>query len=712
MSKVNTTHLTYVAVPTGRVAVLEMDNQPVNSLSGKSIAAIGRGAREIAAQKDVVAVVIRGAGRAFCAGAEISEFADPDPNAPKEDSLVQAIARLENANVPVVALVHGFALGGGFEVALSCHYRVATADAMFGLPEVNLGLLPGAGGTQRLPRIIGALPACDMILSGKPINAKKALQLGVVDALLQTKDVLQEAIQFIVGKPVRSTAALPVKLNGLSKEETLAKIDEMLRQPSITKARRGEIAPDFIAGCIRAALENDFAFGMKEENRLFLGLLSSKEGRALQHMFFAERACSKLGKDITSKLVKGAKPVQINKVGIIGSGTMGGGIAMCCAEAGMEVFLVDISQEFLSNGIKVIAKNYARSVERKSLTQKQMDERMAKIKPTTEYADLKDVDIVVEAVFESMKLKQEIFRKLDQVCKPSCILASNTSGLDIDQIAAVTKRPELVVGCHFFSPANQMQLLENVRGKLSSAETLVAVTEFGKRIRKVPILVGNCPGFVGNRMLDPYSFQAYAMAIEGAGVKQVDDAAKNVIGMNMGPFSVHDLVGLDVFWRKRKEEGTVDVNANISDALCEQGRFGQKTGKGFYTYGKNGQEEDPITLKAIENISHKQGVYRRKNFSEIEIVERLLYPLINEGFKCLEEGIASKPSDIDACYVFGYGFPRSKGGPMKLAEELGFDTVLAGLRKYQRLGHKQEYWVPSKLLVRLVDEKKTSFAKM
>jgi len=452
-----------------------------------------------------------------------------------------------------------------------------------------------------------------------------------------------------------------------------------------------------------------FDEGLKEEGRLFMQLRNTPESRALQHFFFAERAAAKLPKEYD------VAPGKVKLVGIVGSGLMGGGIAMCCVDVGIPAILLDVNQDFLKRGMDAIRKNYSRSVERKSITQEQMDKRMALLKPTLSYDDFKDCDLIIEAVFEDMKIKKEIFTKLDSVCKQGAILGSNTSGLDIDVIASATKRPQDVIGVHFFSPANVMKLLENVKGKESSPRTISTAMDFGKRIGKVAILVGNCPGFVGNRMLRPYSSEAEKLALEGAPIEKIDNVARNVVGMNIGPFGMNDIVGLDLFWRKRKTDGTSDPNKNINDALCEAGRFGQKNGKGFYQY-EDGRtpKSDPKTHELIEKVASNLKVYRRTpdKFSESEIFERLIFPLINEGFKCLEEGIASKASDIDCCYVFGYGFPRWRGGPMKLAEEIGFDTVLAGLNKYRRMGNKEAYWQPAKMLQKIVNEKKESLAKL
>jgi len=707
---VSTTHLTFVDVPGGqKVAVLTMDSPPVNSLSRGTRAGLVAGVEKALADKSVVGIIVRGAGRAFCAGAEITEFAGT--SSIKEEPLQDTISRLENCKIPVVAVVHGFALGGGCEVALGTHYRLAAADAQFGLPEVNLGLLPGAGGTQRLPRLIGAVASAEMILSGNPIRADKALKLGVVDAILKEKSEegrLKEAVAFILTKKGQPRPIAAMAVPDAGQPDLMSKLDATYK--ASMQRRRGEFAPGRIIDCVKAAVTcKTFKEGMDVEGRLFGQLLASPESRAMQHMFFAERAAAKLPKEFN------VEPVKINKVGIIGSGTMGGGIAMCCADVGIPAILIDVSQEFLDRGLSVIKKNYSRSVERKSITQAQMDKRVSLITGSLSYDDLKDVDIVIEAVFEDMKLKKSIFGRLDAVCKAGCILATNTSGLDIDEIASATKRPQDVVGAHFFSPANVMKLLENVKGKHSSPRTISTVMDFGKRIGKVAILVGNCPGFVGNRMLGPYTSEANKLSLEGAPIEKIDAVARNVIGMNQGPFGMNDLVGLDLFWRKRKSEGTSDANKSVPDALCEAGRYGQKNGKGYYLY-KDGRtpESDPVVTDIIANVANNLKISRRSpdKITEAEIFERLMYPLINEGFKCLEEKMAYKSSDVDVCYIFGYGFPRWRGGPLKLAEEIGFDTVLAGLNKYRRWGHKDQYWVPSKLLEKLVAEKKTSLAKL
>ena len=718
----STTHYTTTTTPTSRstVAVLTMDSPPVNSLSKGTRAGLVAGVQKALSDPTVKAIIVRGAGRAFCAGAEITEFASSGGSpAVKEEPLTATISRLETCPIPVVALVHGFALGGGFEVALGCHYRVATKDAMFGLPEVNLGLLPGAGGTQRLPRIIGAAPALQAILSGEPTPAPVALKLGTCDVLLSTPDEIKSDqarltsalafVESVLGKP------RPVRARAIPDAQTpdLAnKLAAILKQASAK--RRGEIAPEHIYQCIQAALaQPTFDAGMAEETRLFNHLLASPEARAMQHVFFAERAVAKLPKEFQ------VPPAPLTRVGIVGAGLMGGGIAMSCIDANIPVVLLDAKQEFLDKGLALIKTNYAKSVERKSITQAQMDARLKLLTPTLDYNAFSDCDLVVEAVYEDMRLKKEIFGKLDKVCKPGCILASNTSGLNIDDIAAATSRPGDVVGCHFFSPANVMKLLENVRGSKSSPRAVATAMAFGHKIRKIPVLVGNCPGFVGNRMLWEYSAEAEKLAIEGASVARVDQVAEKILGVNMGPFRMSDLVGLELFHRKRKSEGRADPKTIIEDALCEAGRFGMRAGKGYYVYadGRTAQV-DPAVDAIVATVAQNRNVRRRTTpdkLTDQEIFERLVFPLINEGYKILDEGFAYKSSDIDMVYLNGYGWPKYRGGPMKMAEEIGPDVVLATLLKYRRLGHKEKRWVPAKGLVeaaRKATERGLAGAKM
>jgi len=692
------------------VAVLTMDSPPVNSLSVYTRAGLAEGCEKAMNDPNVKAIVVTGAGRAFCAGAEISEFGNP-PKGVKMVSLVDAIAALENGSKPVVAAIHGFALGGGLEVALSCHWRIADPSSKLGLPEVNLGLLPGAGGTQRLPRLVGAKKAAELIVSGEHISAKKALDLGVIDALVDPKkDRVEQAIDFALEKVslgpkgVRPTCGIPI--TGYKKEE----LDQI--EKTASAQRRGEPAVHNIVECVRAACTTKtFADGMKEETRLFNELMKSPEAKALQYVFFAERAANKIPKQYQ------AKPADLKTIGIIGSGTMGGGIAMCCADVGLNVIILDVKQDFLDRGLSVIQKNYETSAARGKITADQMKQRIGRIKGTLLYEDLKDCDMVIEAVFENMKLKQEIFAKLDKVCKKGALLCSNTSRLNIDAIADSTSRPEDVIGTHFFSPANVMRILENVLGKKSSPRTVSTAMAFGSMIGKVAVLVGNCDGFVANRMMEWYSQEAITLAVEGVPVERIDKIAYN-FGFAMGPFAMNDLVGIDLFAREREAAGKADSKRFVPDALYKAGRFGQKNGKGFYDYivpegAKKGtrpvQTASSVVNDIIKECAKNSNIVQRTNITDQEIVERLFYPVINEGFKILEEGFAYKSSDIDMVIDFGYNFPRTKGGPMHYGSEVGLDNVLARLNYYSKNASTagKSYWKASKMLEECVSKKIT-----
>jgi 3-hydroxyacyl-CoA dehydrogenase len=713
---ISTTHYTTIPLPADKnklIAILTMDSPPVNSLSRGTRAGLVAGVSKALQDKKVVGIIVRGHGRAFSGGAEITEFAGGNGGNIKDEPLTQTIDRLEQCPIPVVSVIHGFALGGGMEVTLGCHYRIVTQDAFFGLPEVNIGLLPGAGGTQRLPRLIGAVPAAEVILSGAHIKADKALKLGICDVVIPIKNPteeqrLGEAIKFISTKLGSTRPIRKLSIPDSQDPEIMKKLDATLK--SAQAKRRGEIAPAHIIACVKAAIVcKTFDEGMKEEGRLFSQLLASPEARALQHVFFAERAVQKLPKEFQ------APPADIKSVGIVGAGLMGGGIAMSCVEAGLPVILLDVKQEFLDNGMKLIRTNYDKSVERKSISPQQRDKYLSLLTPTLDYGSFKNCDIVVEAVYEDMKLKKEIFTRLDSVCKPGCILATNTSGLNVDEIAAATKRPQDVVGCHFFSPANVMRLLENVRGAKSSPRAISTAMEFGKRINKVAALVGNCNGFVGNRMLASYQRESGKLALEGASVQRIDQVIEKVLGFNMGPFRMADLVGLELFHRKRKSEGKANAQFNVEDALCEAKRFGMRSGAGFYKY-TDGRTAipDPFTEELLVKIANNLNIRRRsEKITDQEIIERCLYPLINEGYKCLDEGIASKASDIDMIYVFGYGFPRWRGGPMKMVDEIGADVILAVLQNYRRVGgHKEEYFIPAKGLIEAARKVQDKYAKM
>jgi len=657
------------------IAVLTMDNVPVNALSAGVRTGLEERLKEALADTSVQAVVVTGAHGAFCAGADISEFATGMAGPP----LPLVIAGLEASAKPVVAAIDGVTLGGGCEVALGCHFRVASDRSSVGLPEVNLGLLPGAGGTQRLPRLIGTEPSIDFMCKGVPVPAVKAASLGIFDSVVigDNAAVVKAAIQFAAEKVGCDLG--PRRLSACSAQPVSAEVVKAKRAQYAT-LRKGEVAPQAIITCIEAATDRPFDGGMLIEGKEFGKLIMGDQSRALQYMFFAERQCAKVpGLE--------AKPRPLNKVGIIGAGLMGGGIAMCCAEAGMSVTLLDVDQANLDRGMGVIRKHYARSVSRKSKSQALVDKYLQLIQPATEYSALSQCDMVVEAVFENMALKKKIFASLDQVCKPGCILASNTSRLDIDEIASATKRPQDVIGCHFFSPANVMRLLENVRGSQTSAGTIATAMAFGQKIKKVTCLAGNCDGFIANRVM---GVSGSGELLNGGLLPHQVDEASEAYGMRMGPARMADLVGLDLFGRERANSGMADPEKIVFDALYAAKRFGQKSGKGFYQYDEKLQcTRDPDAEALIKATWSKAGV-AMKQMDQEDIIDRLYLPVINEGFKCLEEGIASRPSDIDVCCVFGYNWPRYRGGPMQWATAVGLPVVL---EKLEAMGQK-----PSELL--------------
>jgi len=655
------------------IAVLTLENPPVNTLARGVRLGIRECVKLVREDRSIAGVIIQGANHTFCAGAEISEFKEKDG---MSVSLADVIFELESLEVPVVASIERFALGGGMEVALGAHYRVCAKNASLGLPEVNLGLLPGAGGTQRFPRVCGVQPALQAMVGGIPLRANAAQKINLIDKISDTDAVYNDALNFLAEK-IESKDDFRSRR---SSARTVSPVPDAVWTETLKMAkrqRRGEIAPENIVKAIKASIELPFDQGMKEEARLFMELAVTPQARALQHMFFAERLVTKVSDGSVAK----AKPVDIKSLGIVGAGLMGGGIAMSAVNVGISVVLLDVDQGALDRGLAVIRKNYERSLKRGRLTQAQLDQRMSLIRPTTAYEDFGQVDMVIEAVFEHMDVKKKVFRRLDEVCKPGAFLCTNTSYLDIDEIASATKRPEFVMGTHFFSPANVMKLLENVRGKASSPVTIQTAMQFGKKIKKIPCLVGNCDGFVGNRMLKPYRLQADQLLLEGALPHQIDKVAVEY-GMSMGPFQMSDLVGLDLHWRIKKQEGTSDPNTNVNDALCEAGRLGQKSSKGYYTYDENRRPTpDPWVEQTIVNVSKNLNITRRTISSE-EIYVRLFYSMINEGFQILDEGIAQRPSDIDVVYCYGYGFPRPRGGPMFYADEVGLNKVVTSLRQY------------------------------
>ncbi len=671
------------------VAILTINNPPVNALGQAVRQGILDGLKRANDDAAAKAIVIVGGGRTFIAGADIREFGKP-PQAPDLNSV---LAGIEASAKPVVAAIHGTALGGGLEVALTCHWRVAVPSAQMGLPEVKLGILPGAGGTQRLPRLVGPQMALEMITSGNPIPASKALEVGVVDHVADGEPTAV-GVAFAAKAVAEQRAVTLVS----QRNEKVSGVDPQLFadfRKGMEKKAKGFFSPWRCVDAVEAACTLPFPQGLKRERELFTQCMESPQRAAQIHAFFAEREAGKI-----PGLPADVKPKPIKSAAVLGAGTMGGGIAMNFANAGIPVKILEVSQEALSRGLGVIEKNYATSVQRGSMKQEAMDRALKLISGTQRYEDIGDADIVVEAVFEEMGVKKEVFGKLDAVMKQGAVLASNTSTLDIDAIANSTKRPQDVIGTHFFSPANVMKLLENVRGKASSPETIATVMQLGKTLRKVPVLAGNCDGFIGNRMLHGYLREANFLLEEGASPQQIDQALE-AFGLAMGPFRMSDLAGLDVSWRIRKGKAHLrdmtERYSPVADRLCELGRFGQKTGAGFYKYDGRNPQPDPLVEEIILTAAKEQGIQRRP-ISDEEIVQRCMYPLVNEGALILEEGIAIRSSDIDIVYLFGYGFPVYRGGPMFWAEQIGLDKVLATIREFEKLHGKA--WTPAPLLVR------------
>ena len=678
----------------GDIAVLEVDNPPVNPLSSGVRVGLCDQFDKANSDENVRGIVLKGAGNAFIAGADISEFGQkmegPD--------LHTALKNIEYSEKPVVAAINGPALGGGLETALCCNYRIATEKSIVGLPEVNLGLLPGAGGTQRLPRIVGPSQALKIMLSGVPVPAKKALDQGILDSI-STGDLVEDAISFL-HKKLDETTEHP-KVRDLNEKLVEARGNENVMAEAkalASKSRKGQFAPGQIIKCVEAAIEeDDFDAGMKKESDLFLECLLHPQREAMIHIFFGERTAGKI-----LDVPKDTETQKIGSAGVVGSGTMGGGIAMNFANAGIPVIVLDQDEKNLERGIGVIEKNYQMMVDRGRLSQEMKDGVMSLITPSLNYEDLADCDIVVEAVYENLDLKQEIFKKLDDVVKGDAILASNTSGLDIDAISSVTERPEKVVGTHFFSPANIMRLLEIVRGEKTSKETLATIMKLGKIIKKAAVMSLNAPGFIGNRMLFGYTQQANMLLLEGALPNQVDTALES-FGMNMGPFRMMDLVGLDLGWRARKlAKLETPLTNKIADALCEQERFGQKNGKGFYNYsdGSRAPNPAPENEEIYVKVAEENG-FTRRDISDEEIVDRCILGLVNEGAKILEEGVAQRSSDMDIVYINGYGFPIWRGGPMFYANSIGLDKVLEKINKFAE--KDEDFWKPADLLVAMAN---------
>ncbi len=653
----------------GEVAIVTINSPPVNALSQGVREGLKLGVEKAEADPAVAATVILCAGRTFIAGADITEFGKPHA-APYLPDVLDAI---ENAKKPVVAAIHGTSLGGGFEVPLTAHYRIAVPSARFGLPEIKLGLIPGAGGTQRLPRLVGPERALDVILSGTPFGARDAKDWGVVDALAEEGKLREDAIAF-----ARRLVADKAPLNKVrDRDEKLApargkpEIFEAIRKANARKFRGFEAWEKAILS-VKNAVELPFDQGIAEERAMFMALLGSTQSKAQRHLFFAERAAAKIA-DIGAETP--TKP--IHRVGVIGAGTMGGGIAMNFLSAGIPVTLVETSKEALDRGVAIIRRNYENTAKKGRMTLEQVVERMERLSLTLDFRALAEADLVIEAVYENMDLKKLIFEKLDGVAKPGAILASNTSYLDVDAIAATTKRPEDVLGMHFFSPANVMRLLEIVRGAKTSKSVLATVAALAPKIGKVGVTVGVCHGFVGNRMLAERQREAGKLILEGATPWAVDRVLAD-FGLPMGPFAMSDLAGLDIGWSAETSKG-----ATIRDILCEEGRRGQKTGAGFYDYDEQRNAKPSAHVEAIiRAFAAAKGVAQRE-ISDAEILERCIYPLINEGAKILEEGKAQRASDIDVVWVMGYGWPVYRGGPMFYADTVGLKTVLERLKDFQ-----------------------------
>jgi 3-hydroxyacyl-CoA dehydrogenase len=684
------------------VAVISINNPPVNALSTAVQQGIAVALDEAGRDASVRVIVMIGGGRTFIAGADIKELelaaSGKGGGPPKMHAL---FARIEDSAKPVVMAIHGTALGGGLEIAMAGHYRVATPDAQVGQPEVNLGIIPGAEGTQRLPRLAGVAAAVELCVSGKPIRAPEALRLGVIDRIIEG-DLRAGAVAFArqmsgAVTPHRKTRERNDKLGTPAVNDPIfAAAREQAR-----KTRRE--APLAVVDAIQAATTLPFDAGCQREQEIFAQCLASDQARALIHAFFAERAVAKI-----PDIPKDTPVYAIAKAGIIGAGTMGGGIAMACANAGIPVLLKEVEQAALDRGLATVRKNYENSVKKGRFSQEVMDQRMALIHPQLSYDGFDQADLIIEAAFESMELKKRIFGEIDKIAKPDCVLATNTSTLDIDQIAAVTARPQMVIGLHFFSPANVMRLVEIVRGAKTSKQVVATALAVAKKLGKVGVVVGNCRGFVGNRMMLPYMREAQFLAEEGATPEQVDRALTD-FGMAMGIFAVDDMGGIDLAWRVRQEYKHLEKPGVrvplVLEKLYQMGRYGQKTGAGWFRYDENRKATpDPEVVALIEKTAREAGIARR-SISGPEIVERCIYTLINEGAKILEEGYALRAADIDVIYLTGYGFPGYRGGPMWYADTVGLKDVYERVAEFHRL--YGEPWAPAPLLKKLAEAGKT-----
>jgi 3-hydroxyacyl-CoA dehydrogenase len=677
----------------GSVVVLTANNPPVNALSAGLRAGLLEGIKAARREPAANAIVLICAGRTFVAGADISEFGKP----PQGPGLREIFDQIESSDKPIVAAIHGTALGGGLELAMACHYRVAVATARFGLPEVKLGLLPGAGGTQRLPRLVGLEKALEMIMSGDMIHADDAKTNGLIDEII-LGDLRDGTVRFAerVSAVTKKHSLARDRVDKIKAAQGNTEIFDKFRNTS-ARRMRGQLAPGHILTALEGAVNLPFDDGITLERELITELMNSDQSKAQRYFFFAEREAGKipgLGADI--------KPIEVKKGAIIGAGTMGGGIAMNFANAGVPVILIEQGQKNLDRGIAVIRKNYENTAARGGIAKDDIDKRMALIRPSVAIEDVADADLIIEAVYENMGLKKEIFQKLDKLAKPGAILGTNTSALNIDEIAAVTKRPESVIGLHFFSPANVMRLLEVVRAAKTSDQVVATAMAFARRINKVAALVGVCDGFVGNRIMRARGMQSERLLIEGALPQQIDRILVN-FGFPMGPYAVTDMGGgIELGWRRRQETGAKNF---IGDSLAERGRFGQKSGKGFYHYepGSRAPLPDPEVETIIKEASRRAGVERRA-VPDDEAFERLIYPMINEAAKILDEKMALRPSDIDVIWVYGYGWPAWRGGPMYYADQVGLAKIRDRMLELQR--KHGDVFKPAPLIERLLAEGK------
>src|SRR5450830_57820 len=686
----------------GDVAVMTISNPPVNGLGHATRLGITDGLAKALEDDAVKAIVIAGGGKVFSGGADIKEFGTP--KALQDPSLVSVIVALEASNKPIVAAIHSVCMGGGLELALACHYRVAAPGTSVALPEVKLGLIPGAGGTQRLPRVLGVEPALNMIVNGLPIKSEVLFKVPgqrLFDKLAQSTESLMEEALALAREAIES-GELPL-VRKLPCQHPQGDAYFQFAKNMVGGMSKNYPAPLKCVEAVQAATKLKFDDGIAKEREIFWGLMMTPESAALRHQFVAERAISKI-----ADIAEDVPTRTINTIGVVGAGTMGGGISMNFLNAGIPVTLLEMKQEALDRGVAIIRKNYETQVKKGKLKQEHYEDRMALLKGTLSYGDLKECDLIIEAVFEDLTAKEQVFKKLDEVSKPGAILASNTSTLDVDKIAAFTTRAQDVLGMHFFSPANVMKLLEVVRGKDTAKDVLVTVMQVAKKIKKTAVVSGVCDGFIGNRMIEQYSRQAGFLLDEGATPRQVDQAVEK-FGFAMGPFRMMDMAGNDISWAIRKRRAIESPGMKYSrtaDKLCELGRLGQKTGAGWYDYQPGTRDAIPSEMvsKMIDDHRKEIGISARQ-ISDEEIVQRLVYSLVNEGARILEDGIASRPGDIDIVYLAGYGFPLYRGGPMHYASQIGLQNVAQAMRRFARNPNDDAgFWEPAPLIKRLAAE--------